>query len=179
MPHTRYHCRRVRCELRICFDRSSGVRRRERCALAWHNRWIDHTPDRRTQSGRFGWRQLGLSVPIQAYEHGSCPLVGLGAKIIYSGSWMAALPLRLSYPVPSKDDLPTLYLQAGLAFHMGIPGVDVEAGLDWMFAAVFVGTTWLPDGSQRGATLIIGGRISLLFCAWALSCRSSGRCSPG
>jgi hypothetical protein len=124
--------------------------------------------------------EFGLSTYIHAYEKGRCPLLGLGAKLIYSGSWMAALPLRVSYVILSNNDLPSLYLQGGPAFHWGIPGVDVEAGLDWIFGAVFIGTTWLPDGSERGTTVMIGGRISLLFCAWLLACWSSGHgCSPG
>jgi len=130
--------------------------------------------DSRIRPGGLIGAELGLSFPIEPYEHGRCPLIGIGAKFFYSGNWIGALPLRISYPVASKYDVPMLYLQVGPALHLGIPGVDVETGLDWIFAAVFVGATWLPDGDDRGSTVMVGARLSLLFCAWWLAVQSSG-----
>jgi hypothetical protein len=126
---------------------------------------------------RPGWligEELGISIPINLYERGRCPFVGIGAKLFYSGIWIGAVPLRISYPLPTVDDVPTLYLQVGPAFRAGIPGLDVEAGVDWVVAAAFVGTTWFPDGDDRGATVVVGARLSLLAVAWWLSVQASG-----
>lgn len=111
----------------------------------------------------FGISPLGVAVP-----GGTCLRLGLGVKVAHDDRWRASAPVRLSLGGDWLES--SIYLQAGPAFRMGVPGIDAEVGVDWVAAGLFAGTTRLPADDARGYSVVVGARVSLLAAGLFLFC---------
>jgi hypothetical protein len=115
--------------------------------------------------GDFGW-EAGFLPLGKAVFHDKCLRIGPGVKLTYADGFHTALVARLSLGDPSGFSERQIYLQGGPVLDDKAVGFDVEAGLDWGFAAVFVAANRFDGrGGSLGSALTIGVRFSFATVA--------------
>jgi len=105
--------------------------------------------------------QLGL-LPLR-FGVGRESVIGLGAGVRWGWSHMWQVSGLVRLAVGKADaTAPSYYLQAGPLLMRHQAGLEVETGVDVMFAAVYARALWEPnDDGSRSWTCVLGVRVSL------------------
>jgi hypothetical protein len=113
--------------------------------------------------GELGWEAGVLPVGMPVSGAG-CLRIGPGIKLSYADGFHTALVARLS--LGDGFFSRQLYLQGGPVLGDSRHGFDVEAGMDWGFAAVFVAADRFDKHGESSASLFtVGVRFSFATAA--------------
>lgn len=104
-----------------------------------------------------GW--MPLDVPLSDDNHF---LLGPGARAAWGPMWHFSAVVRLA--VAGSDEMsPRFYVQGGPLLMRMTAGVDLQAGVDWLYGGGYLGAILEPQGDGRRAwTFVVGGRIALV-----------------
>jgi hypothetical protein len=111
--------------------------------------------------GELGWQVGVLPLGLHVSDR-QCLRIGPGVELTYADGFHAAVLARLSLGGRDGFFSRQLYLQAGPMVGGNHLGLDVEAGLDWGVAALFVASKLFEDsGESAASTFTVGIRFSL------------------